>query len=52
MHPSLARPSVLVISMIAAPVVALAAYVAWIIVPVIVREVVPVVVRAVTTGSR
>ena len=37
----------LLIALIAAPIVALAAYVTWLVVPVVIREVVPEVVRAV-----
>ncbi len=38
----------LIMSLLAAPFLALGAYIAWLVVPVVVREVVPEVVRAVT----
>lgn len=37
----------LAIALISAPIVAFAAYIAWLVVPVVIREVVPEVIRAV-----
>jgi hypothetical protein len=48
MYPNHAHPRYLLIGLIAAPFVAFAIYVAWIIVPLIVETVVPAVVRVVT----
>ncbi|HYK35847.1 hypothetical protein [Alloacidobacterium sp.] len=42
------RFSYLMMSLVVAPFLALAAYVAWLVVPIVVREVVPEVIRAVT----
>ena len=50
-QPNYNRPKYLVGSLIAAPVVAFAVYIAWIILPIIVTEVVPTVVQAVTTSN-
>lgn len=41
------RPRYLVMALMAAPFLAFGAYVAWLVVPVVIREVVPEVVRAV-----
>lgn len=46
-----AHPNYLVLSVLGLPSVAFAIYVAWIVVPGIVSEVVPVVVRAVTNSN-
>ena len=43
-----ARFAYLLTILLAAPLLAFAAYIAWLVVPVVVREVVPEVVRAVT----
>jgi hypothetical protein len=51
MIPDLSRPNYLLWSLIAAPFVVFAAYVAWLVVPVVVSAVVPAVVQAVTTSS-
>jgi hypothetical protein len=51
MNAGFVRPSYLILSLIAAPFVALAAYVAWLVVPIVLEEVVPEVVRAVTTSN-
>jgi hypothetical protein len=51
MNFSLTRPNYVLWSFIAAPFVAFAAYVAWLIVPIVISEVVPAVVQAVTTSS-
>jgi hypothetical protein len=50
-QPNYKRPNYLVWSLIAAPVVVFAVYVAWIVVPIVVTEVVPAVVQAVTTSN-
>jgi hypothetical protein len=56
MYPSYARPNdsrprYIALSLIAAPFVAFAVYVAWIVVPIVVSEVVPAVVQSVTTSK-
>jgi cobalamin synthase len=48
---SYSRPNYILWPLIAAPFAAFAAYIAWIIVPIIVSEVVPAVVQAVTTSK-
>jgi hypothetical protein len=51
MSSGLTRPNYILWSFIAAPFVAFATYVAWLVVPAVVSEVVPAVVQAVTTSS-
>ena len=51
MNPFATRPSYLLYALLATPIAALAAYVVWLAVPVVVSAVVPEVVRAVTTSS-
>ena len=48
MNPPHIRVSYFIMSLVAAPILAFGAYIAWLVVPVVVREVVPEVVRAVT----
>ena len=51
MNPIAAHPNYLLYSLLTAPFAALAVYVAWPVVPIVVSAVVPEVVRAVTTSS-
>lgn len=51
MNPIATRPNFLLVALFAAPVAALAVYVAWLVVPVVVSVVVPEAVQAVTTSS-
>jgi hypothetical protein len=50
-RPSCASSNYVILSMLAAPFVAFAVYVAWIVVPIVVSEVVPAIVQAVTTSN-
>jgi hypothetical protein len=50
-QPNYKRPNYIVCSLLAAPIVAFAVYIAWIIVPIVVSEVIPAVVQAVTTSN-
>ena len=51
MNPFAPRPNYLLYSLLAAPFAALAVYVAWLVVPIVVSAVVPEAVQAVTTSS-
>lgn len=48
MNPTHIRFSYIILSLVVAPVVAFAGYIAWLVVPVVVKAVVPEVVRAVS----
>jgi hypothetical protein len=51
MHSIAAHPKYFLLALIATPFIAFAAYIAWLVVPVVIAAVVPEVVQAVTTSS-
>lgn len=51
MNPFATRPNYLLLTLLASPFLAFAAYIAWLVVPVEVSAVVPAVVQTVTTSS-